>query len=39
MIAELVNATKPNNLNKISEHLMVEGKGETILRLSSDLVT
>lgn len=38
-MAELVNATKPNNLNKISEHHMVEGKGETTLRISSDLVT
>ena len=39
VMAELVNATKPNSLNEISEHHMVEGKGETTLRLASDLVT
>lgn len=37
-MAELVNATKPNNLKEISEHHMVEVKEETTLRLPSDLV-
>lgn len=38
-MADLVNATKLNSLNEISEHHMVEGKEETTLRLASDLIT